>query len=79
MALLRQGAKPLKIMEQLIEDPVSGLTLRFQRMPDGTQKLKLFGDFQFGNREFIFNAEGQEAGAGVALTDPFGPSCDLPT
>ena len=34
-----------------------------------TQKLKLFGEFPLGNREFIFNAEGQEAGAGVALTD----------
>ena len=74
---MRHNAKPLKIMEQNIQDRVSGLTLQFERMPDGTQKLKLFGDFPFGNREFIFNAEGHKAGAGVALTDPNSPSCAL--
>lgn len=53
----------LKNMEQLIQDPVSGLTIQFEVLPDGTQMLKVFGDFPLGNREFIFNPEGLEAGA----------------
>lgn len=76
MSILRQNAREIRILEQLIEDPVSGLTLQFAFNPnDGTSRLRLFGDFRYGNREFIFNSEGQEAGAGVALTG----LCDLPT
>lgn len=76
MSILRQNARELRIVEQLIEDLVSGLTIQFAVNPnDGTSRLRIYGDIPFGNREFIFNALGQEAGAGVALTGP----CDLPT
>ena len=74
MSILRQNARSIRILEQLIEDPVSGLTLQFAfNSNDGTSRLRLFGGFPYGNREFIFNIEGQEAGAGVALTG----LCDL--
>ncbi|MCH8988838.1 MAG: hypothetical protein IIA92_08535 [Chloroflexi bacterium] len=75
MAILRQNARELRIVEQLIEDPISGLTIQFAVSPDGkTSRLRLFGNLPCGNREFIFNYLGEEAGAGVALTD----LCDLP-
>ena len=76
MSILRKNARPIRILEQIIEDPVSGLTIQFVFNPNnGTSRLRLFGDIPYGNREFIFNAEGQEAGAGVALAG----LCDLPS
>ena len=75
MSVLRQNARELRIVEQLIEDPISGLTIQFAVNPnDNTSRLRLFGNLPCGNREFIFNYLGQEAGRGVALTD----LCDLP-
>ena len=67
MAISSQDARPLAITEQHIQDPVSGLTIEFEVLPDGTQMLKVFGDFPLGNREFIFSPDGLEAGA--TLTD----------
>lgn len=64
----RPEGKTLKILEQIIEDPVSGLTFQFEAMDGDKLKMKIFGDFPFGNREFIFDSNGKEAGAGVALT-----------
>ena len=57
------------IREQVIEDPVTGLTLQFVHMPgsDAPVRLKIFGDLPFGNREILFNENGVEAGAGTAL------------
>ncbi|MEX2246111.1 MAG: hypothetical protein WEC75_05445 [Dehalococcoidia bacterium] len=54
-----------RIKEQIIEDEVSGLTLQFDALPDGTFRLKISGDFPFGGRDWIFNSEGEEAGGGV--------------
>ena len=72
MSILRKNARPIRILEQLIEDRVSGLTLQFSfNSHDGTSKLTLYGDIlPFGNRDIIFNAEGQEAGGGTALGGP---------
>ena len=65
MTILRDDAGPLTIMEKMIEDPVSGLTIQYEVLSDGTQKLKMFGGFPLGEREFIFNPEDLEGGAGV--------------
>lgn len=56
------------IREQIIEDPVSGLTLKFEYRDNGTSKLTIYGDLPFGNREFIFDEHGEEAAAGTATT-----------
>jgi hypothetical protein len=69
MAISRHDPVTLESTEQHIQDPVSGLTVQFDVLPDGSQKLTMFGDFPLGNREFIFSPEGLEAGARVALAD----------
>ncbi len=62
------------IREQIIDDPVSELTFQFEAMTDGTSRLRIYGDLPFGNREFIFDGEGNEAGAGTALVSQCRPS-----
>ena len=67
MALKPDGGQ-ITIKEQIIEDPVSGLTFQFDRTPSGEGMLRIFGDVPFGNRELIFDTDGQLAGAGTNLT-----------
>jgi hypothetical protein len=64
------------IREQIIEDPVSGITFQFIHMPgsDAPYRLKIFGNIPHGNREILFDDEGKEAGAGIALSDSCPPS-----
>ena len=63
------------IKEQIIEDPVSGLTIQFEVVEDGTARLRLVGNvLPYGNREFAFDAEGREVGAGVAVSGTCRPS-----
>lgn len=65
-----------RIREQMIEDPVSGLTFQFvcKRGSDAPYRLLIYDDLPFGNREFLFNAEGAEAGAGTALSGSCRPT-----
>jgi len=58
------------IREQIIEDPMSGLTLQFAFMKgsDAPIRLRIFGNLPYGNREILFDENGVEAGAGTALT-----------
>ncbi len=65
---LKDDGQVWSIREQIIEDPVSGLTLQFEVAPDGEPRLRLYGDLPHGNREFQFDLEGREAGAGTSLT-----------
>lgn len=65
---LKPDGQPVGIKEQIIEDRVSGLTLLFERLCDGTTRLVLSGAcLPFGNREIIFDANGEEAGGGAAI------------
>ena len=73
MALKPNGAI-CKIREQIIDDPVSGLTLQFEARDDGTTRLLLCGNLPFGNRDFVFDADGQEAGAGTSTAGACRPS-----
>ena len=65
---IKPDGKMWSVKEQLIEDPVSGLAIQFERLSCGSTRLRLFGDLPFGNREFIFDDDGEEAGAGTATT-----------
>lgn len=71
---LKQSGGVCQIREQIIEDPISGLTLQFERWDDGTSVLRLYGKLPFGNREFIFNSDGSEGGAGTALGEVCRPN-----
>ncbi len=64
------------IREQIIEDPVSGLTFQFLLVPDSDApvRLRVFGALPHGNREFLFDHNGQEAGAGTAFSGTCRPS-----
>ena len=64
------------IREQIIEDPVSGLTFQFVSMPgnDAPTRLRIFGNLPHGNREILFDKNGDEAGAGTALNGSCRPN-----
>lgn len=57
------------IREQIIEDPVSGLTFQFLLVPksDAPVRMRVFGNLPYGNREFSFDCDGNREGAGTAL------------
>ena len=65
-----------QIKEQIIEDKVSGLTLQFLHKPgtDAPYRLYIVGNLPYGNREILFNADGEEAGAGTAVAEACRPS-----
>lgn len=64
---LKPQAKPWTVMEQFVEDPVSGLTFQFE-VVEGTSagyRLRVCGNqIPFGNRELLFNEAGVYAGSG---------------
>lgn len=68
------AAKPdgglCSIREQIIEDPLSGLTFQFEFKPgsDAPVRMRVFGDLPHGNREFLFDQTGAFAGTGTALS-----------
>jgi hypothetical protein len=70
----KPGGRLCQIAEQIIEDGVSGLTLQFEARDDGTTRLVIAGNLPFGNREILFDREGKEAAAGVALAGVCRPS-----
>jgi hypothetical protein len=73
---VKPDALDWSIKEQIIEDPVSGLTFQFVAMPgsDAPFRLRLYGDLPYGNREILFDETGAEAGAGTALQGACPPS-----
>lgn len=75
MALKPNGAV-CSIREQIIEDPISGLTLQFICRPDSDAPFRLLihGNLPHGNREILFDANGAEAGAGTVFGDICRPS-----
>lgn len=57
----------LVIKEQTINDvPISGLQLQFRKSNYFTI-LTVYGDFEYGNRDFYFDAKGEFAGTGTAV------------
>ncbi len=71
---LKPNGELVTISEQIIEDLPSGLTLLFEKMPNGLAKLSIYGDLPYGNREIIFDNGGAEAGGGTCLRGACRPS-----
>lgn len=70
MAAKPNGALCL-IKEQIIDDLVTGLTIQFETVDDGTARLRIFGNvLPLGNREIIFDKDGEETATGTAMTAP---------
>lgn len=67
---IRPNAREWTIREQIIEDPVTGLTIQFETVPDDADspyRLRIFGAGKFGNRELLFGPSGQRTGSGTFL------------
>ena len=69
--------RPWRILEQIVEDPASGLTFQFEVAPDGSCHFRVFGNLPFGNREFIFE-NGAFAAAGCVLNCRTKPTWKVP-
>ena len=73
---IKPGGGTCNIREQIIEDPVSGLTFQFSIIK-GTSapfRLKVFGNIPNSNREIVFDQEGEMTGAGTLLVGACRPS-----
>ncbi|HEX4146206.1 MAG TPA: hypothetical protein VHY91_22080 [Pirellulales bacterium] len=67
---LKTNGQTWTIQEQIIEDVPTGLTLQFQIVPEDSEapyRLKISGDFPFGNREIMFGPDGNEARAAAVM------------
>jgi hypothetical protein len=53
MAIKPSGGS-VSLLEQIIEDPVSGLTIQIERRSDTVAIIYLYGDLRYGNRELRF-------------------------
>ena len=72
--MLKPNAKTAQIKEQLIDDPVTGLTLIFRVTSIGEARLHIIGNcLPFGNRDFQFDIDGKLAGTGTGFSGP----CDI--
>jgi hypothetical protein len=71
---VKPNGKICSIAEQIIEDPVSEITFKFEALDNGSTKLTLYGDLPFGNRELIFDPEGNNSGSGTATVPLCRPS-----
>ena len=69
---LKPDASNWMIKEQIIEDPVTGLTFQFEMVPGDSLepcRLRIFGDIlPYGNREIFFSRDGEESGAGTFVS-----------
>jgi hypothetical protein len=66
---LKSAVGVCSIRERIIEDPTTGLTLQFVNIPSGDAPvgLRICGNLPHRNREILFDENGNEAGAGIAL------------
>ena len=67
---VKPNAQDWTIKEQIIEDPVTGLTFQFyvnDKAPECPMRFVIYGAGPFGNREYLFDVTGAEAGSGTAM------------
>lgn len=66
MPLKPNGAK-CSIREQIVEDHASGLTLLFECVNGRARLVIASKALPYGNREIVFDQDGNEAGAGTLV------------
>lgn len=77
---LRPNAKQCMILEQILEDPVTNLTIKFEKRSYGGCSIQLFKTdpnneiMEFGNRDLGFDENGEHSDAGTALSNCRQPS-----
>ena len=65
----KPDGKPWTVREQIIEDPVTELSFQFEVANDGTFRLRVYGNsLPLGNREFIFDANGEMCGTSTVMS-----------
>ena len=63
---VKPHAEPCRILEQILEDLPSGLTLQFEATAGGGARLVIAGRaLRGGSREFVFDAAGRFLYAGA--------------
>ena len=70
----KPGAMRWTVLEQIIEDYVSGIVFKFEARPDGEFALYIQGSTPSENRTFVFNEKGELAGTGTLLTSQCKPN-----
>jgi len=71
---VKPNGKMCHILEQIIEDAATGLTLQFE-CENGKARLVIAGkNLPHGNREILFDENGREAAAGTLLGEFRRPS-----
>jgi len=63
-----------KVLEQIVDDPASGLVLQFESSAGKTRLVIAGKSLPFGNREILFDSDGKEAAAGTLLGEFRRPS-----
>jgi hypothetical protein len=64
---IKPNGNVCSILEQIVEDPATGLILQFE-CENGRTRLLIAGPaLPFGNREILFDDQGREAAAGTLL------------
>jgi hypothetical protein len=73
---VKPGADFLTLCEQIIEDPITGLTLQFSVVPNASApfRLRIFGAMAKGTREYFFDADGKESMSVTVLSDSCRPT-----
>jgi CheY-like chemotaxis protein len=73
---VKPGARDLKIAEQIVEDPVTGLSFQFAVVDSSIApyRIRIFGGGARTAREIGFDERGHEAGGGTFLGGPSRPS-----
>lgn len=63
----KKNDNSITIKEQIINDvPISGLKLKF-RKGKNLNILTIYGNFEYGNRDFYFDKKGKFDGTGIGV------------
>ena len=71
---LKPNGELCKVLEQIVEDPASGLVLQFECSAGKTRLVIAGRSLPFGTREILFDSDGKEAAAGTLLGEFRRPS-----
>ena len=71
---IKPNAVSWTVLEQIVEDSASGITLQFAVTSAGEFRLTVCSDtLPFANRDFVFGADGRLEGTGTGTEGPCPP------